>query len=281
MGKKYQKKIALINDISGYGRCSLTVQIPIISALGVQTCPVPTGIFSNHTGYESYVKHDLTSFLDDYLDQWIRLGLKFDGICIGYLTSPSQVQIAERMIKELKKDEGIVILDPVMGDDGHLYSGYTQETATAVSELIKYADIITPNTTELSFLTGSEYDSKKDILHWIGVCGELSERTSGSIILTGVTDGDYISNICIGASADKDNDEKITDVVKVPMVGNHRPGTGDVFSAIIAADALNKISLKTSVEKASDFICKCLKRSDELDIPLSDGLCFEEFLRLL
>ncbi len=280
--KKSQKKIALINDMSGYGRCSLMVQIPIISAMGVQACPVPTGIFSNHTGYDSYVKHDLTGFLDMYVDEWIKLGLVFDGICIGYLTSPEQVRIVERIINELRSKDGLVILDPVMGDDGKLYSGFVKETADAVSDLVKYADIITPNMTELCILTGSDYDRERSLDEWKTLCGELSSRGPEKVVLTGVTMNGYIGNICLdrGENGCGGVDDASSYLVKVPMVGHQRPGTGDVFSAVVAADTLNGVGLSASVEKASDFIRKCLIRSDEMGVPLQDGLCFEEFIKL-
>ncbi len=271
-----QKKIAIINDLSGFGRCSLSVQIPVISALGVQACPVPTGIFSNHTGYPDYAKKDLTGFMPEYLKKWKKLGLKFDGIYIGYLTSSSQINIIKRFIKDFSDKNTVVVLDPVMGDDGRLYSGYKKSTAKALKELVGLADIITPNATECCFLTDMEYKEKRNEAEWADIAGRLSVSGAQKVVITGINMGSMIGNVCF----EKKNKKAGVSIVRKKSAGKTRPGTGDIFSAIMAADAVNKEDFLTSIKKASDFIAKCIVKSDELKIPLSDGVCFEEFLSL-
>ncbi len=121
-----QKKIAVINDIAGFGRCSISVSLPIISYLGIQCCPVPTSIFSNHTGYPHFFFDDYTDRMPEYIDNWKWLGLFFDGIATGFLGSAKQIQIVEEFIHEFAGEGTQIIIDPVMGDNGRLYSTYNE-----------------------------------------------------------------------------------------------------------------------------------------------------------
>ncbi len=274
--KTMQKKIAIINDLSGFGRCSLSVQIPILSAMGIQACPIPTGIFSNHTGYPDYTKKDLTGFMPEYIKKWKDLGLSFDGIYIGYLTSSSQIKIIKEFIKDFSKKDTMVILDPVMGDEGTLYSGYSKNTANALKDLLKYSAIITPNATEACFLSGVLYKEKRSIKEWCEIAEILSSEGPAKCVITGLSMGSMIGNLCYERNGKK---ARIS-IVRKKSAGRSRPGTGDVFSGIIAGDALMKKDFLSSIKKASDFVAKCIARSDELNIPVSDGVCFEEFLKI-
>ena len=163
-----QKKIAVINDISGFGRCSIAVELPIISALKVQCCPLPTSIFSNHTGFESFFFDDYTDKMTSYMNEWIKLDLKFNGICTGFLGSEKQIRIVEEFLSHFKTKENITIIDPVMGDYGKMYPTYTKETCMEMKKLVRYADILTPNLTEACILTDTQYHdnwSKKELEH--------------------------------------------------------------------------------------------------------------------
>lgn len=162
-----QKKIAAINDYSGFGRCSIAVELPIISALKVQCCPVPTSILSNHTGFESFFFKDFTDSMQEYINEWKKLDLHFDGICTGFLGSHRQIAIVEGFFESFKTNDNKIIIDPVMGDYGKIYPTYTKETCQEMKKLIKYADIITPNLTEACILTDEEYNvlcSNQDLL---------------------------------------------------------------------------------------------------------------------
>ena len=152
-----QKKIALINDFTGFGRCSIAVELPIISTLKVQCCPLPTSIFSNHTGFDSYFFDDYTDRMERYVEEWKKLDLSFNGICSGFLGSARQISIVKDFIKEFKTDDTIVVVDPVMGDYGKIYSTYTDEMCGLMKELVAGADIITPNITESCILTDTPY----------------------------------------------------------------------------------------------------------------------------
>lgn len=269
-----QKKIAVINDISGFGRCSIAVELPIISALKVQCCPLPTSIFSNHTGFESFFFDDYTDKMTSYMNEWIKLDLKFNGICTGFLGSEKQIRIVEEFLSHFKTKENITIIDPVMGDYGKMYPTYTKETCMEMKKLVRYADILTPNLTEACILTYTQYHdnwSKKEL---DTLAEKLSSIGPEKIVITGIQQGKYVANFCYEKN-------KASYMIRTVKVGTQRSGTGDIFTSIIAADAVNGVDFHTSVRKASIFIKKCILKSIELDIPLTDGVCFEELLTTL
>jgi pyridoxine kinase len=269
-----QKKIALINDFTGFGRCSIAVELPIISTLKVQCCPLPTSIFSNHTGFDSYFFDDYTDRMEGYVEEWKKLDLSFNGICSGFLGSARQISIVKDFIKEFKTDDTIVVVDPVMGDYGKIYSTYTDEMCGLMKELVAGADIITPNITESCILTDTPYSDmlyEKDIVE---LAEKLSMMGPEKVVITGIVQGTFISNYCY----ERKKEGKKGYFVKALKIGAQRSGTGDIFTSIIAADAVNGVDFHKSVKKASSFIKKCIMKSIELDIPLTDGVCFEELL---
>lgn len=267
-----QKKIAVINDLSGFGRCSLTVSMPIISYLGVQCCPVPTSVFSNHTGFEDYFFDDYTDRLDEYISKWHKLGLKFEGITSGFLGSKKQIETVIRFIEEFRSGRTKVIIDPVMGDHGRVYATYTEEMCREMERLTEYADIITPNLTECCKLTHTPYKEsgwkKKELYAMAEI---LFEKGPDKVVITGIPQGEFIANYVM----EKGKQPKI---LRTHKAGTERSGTGDVFASIIAADAVNGVDFEQSVKKASSFVKKCILKSMELDIPRTDGVCFEEIL---
>mgnify|MGYP001329650165 FL=1 len=269
-----QKKIALINDFTGFGRCSIAVELPIISTLKLQCCPLPTSIFSNHTGFDSYFFDDYTDRMEGYVEEWKKLDLSFNAICSGFLGSARQISIVKDFIKEFKTDDTIVVVDPVMGDYGKIYSTYTDEMCGLMKELVAGADIITPNITESCILTDTPYSDmlyEKDIVE---LAEKLSMMGPEKVVITGIVQGTFISNYCY----ERKKEGKKGYFVKALKIGAQRSGTGDIFTSIIAADAVNGVDFHKSVKKASSFIKKCIMKSIELDIPLTDGVCFEELL---
>ena len=271
MSHNRQKKIAVINDFSGFGRCSITASLPIISALKIQCCPLPTSIFSNHTGYESFYYTDYTNHLDAYIDEWVKLGLYFHGILTGFLGSPEQIHIVKRFLELFKKEDNITVIDPVMGDCGKLYPTYSPILAEQMCALVPYADILTPNLTEACILIGTEYQPDMDEEDLGKLCKKLSDMGPRKIVISGLERGDDLENFIYEAG-------KQPQMVRAHKVGPCRCGTGDVFSSIIAADAVNGVDFISSVCHASSFIAKVLQRTVELDLPENDGICFEEFL---
>ena len=196
MGHNNQKKIAAINDYTGFGRCSIAVELPVISALKVQCCPLPTSVLSNHTGFDSFYFEDFTDSMPAYIAEWKKLNLKFDGICSGFLGSHRQLKIVEDFFKTFKTDENIILVDPVMGDYGKLYSTYTTQTCTEMKKLVKYADILTPNLTEACILTDEEYDEKCPGRELFRIAKKLSDMGPSKIVITGIVRGKYIANYC-------------------------------------------------------------------------------------
>lgn len=267
----HQKKIAVINDFCGFGRCSLSVSIPLISALKVQCCPLPTSVFSNHTGFESFYTTDFTDHMGAYMEEWAKLDLRFDGILSGFLGSPEQIGIVQRFLKRFKSENTVAVIDPVMGDYGRLYPTYSPVLAQQMGGLIPYADILTPNLTEACILTETDYSPEIDEAALERLCRRLSEQGPKKIVISGLERGEDLENFIYEAG-------KPPVVIREHKVGPCRSGTGDVFSSIIAADTVNGMALTDAVRHASAFIAKVLRRTVEMDLPKTDGLCFEEFL---
>ena len=270
-----QKKIAVINDISGFGRCSIAVARPIISAMKIQCCPVPTSIFSNHTGFPEYFFDDYTEKMPEYIAQWKKLGLEFEGITSGFLGSREQIGIVRNFIRDFRTERTTVIVDPVMGDYGKPYATYTSELCQEMKQLVEYADILTPNLTEACILTDTPYkDGHWAIKEILAMAEKLQERGPAKVVVTGIRQGDFVANLVCEKG-------KELRVLRSHKVGTERSGTGDVFAAIIAADAVNGVPFDVSVKKASNFVKQCILRSEELEIPRTDGVCFEELLTTL
>lgn len=191
-----QKKIALINDITGFGRCSIAVELPLISALKVQACPLPTAILSVHTGFPTYFIDDYTDRMKDYIASWKENGLTFDGISTGFMNSLEQIDIVIDFIHQFKHPHTIVIVDPVMGDYGRLYPSYTEKLCAEMRRLMQYADVITPNLTEACQLLGIPYPEKghTDRTYLQDVARRLAAMGPGQIVITGLADEDHIDN---------------------------------------------------------------------------------------
>ncbi len=270
-----QKKIAVINDFSGFGRCSIAVALPVISAMKVQCCPVLTSIFSNHTGFPSFYFEDFTDRMQAYIDEWKKLGLQFSGISTGFLGSKEQIQIVVRFLEEFGTNDNVIVVDPVMGDYGRTYATYTPEMCEEMKRLVSYADILTPNLTEACILTDTPYHEERWRMKEIASLAEkLSSMGPEKVVITGIVQGDFIANFCY----EKGREGKIR---RTHKVGTQRSGTGDIFAAIVAADAVNGVEFQESVKKASRFIKQCIEKSIELGIPVTDGVCFEEVLHRL
>lgn len=272
---KRQKRIALINDITGFGRCSVTVELPLISAMKIQACPLPTAVLSVHTGFPNHFLDDYTDRMLPYMDSWEKNGLDFDGICTGFLGSARQIEIVIDFIRRFKNSATRVMIDPVMGDYGKLYSSYTEEMCRDMQELLAYADLVTPNLTEACRLLDMPYP-KDGIVSDVDLeymASELADRGPAQVIITGLSDGDTIRNFVFEAGRGS--------VIATPKIGGDRSGSGDAFAAIVAGSLINGESLSSAVQKATDFISKCISYAAELELPWNYGLPFEEYLREL
>lgn len=271
MSHNTQKKIAVISDFAGFGRCSIAVALPVISMLRVQCCLLPTSIFSNHTGFKSFFFDDYTTKMPAYIEEWKKLKLKFNGISTGFLGSKAQIQIVTEFFRDFKTEDNLIIVDPVMGDYGKPYATYTLEMCEEMKKLVSYADILTPNVTEACILTDTRYQEKFRLAEYLKMAEKLCEKGPHKVVISGIVQGEFIANYCYEQG-------KEPRIIRSHKVGTQRSGTGDIFAAIIAADAVNGIPFEDSVRKASRFIKKCILKSIELDIPITDGVCFEEVL---
>ena len=260
------KKCAVINDISGFGICSLTASIPVMSAMGVQGNPVVTGVFSNQTGYESFRHVDLTDMLPAVTREWSRLSPHFDGILTGFLLCAEQYAHVIDFIDTFKQKDTLLLVDPVMADNGEIYATYTSEMVEGVKKLCAKADIITPNLTELRILSGEE-----DIMLG-GV--KMLERGIKSVIVTGVVEGEKIANYVFSGGTVKKYE---TGFIKSATEGGSFSGTGDIFSSFVMGKILNGFSVFEAVEQAVDFISKAIKSSNIKN--RNDGIDFEPFLK--
>ncbi|MDO5156032.1 MAG: pyridoxamine kinase [Eubacteriales bacterium] len=266
-----QKKIAIINDISGFGRCSVTVALPILSAMGISCGVVPTAILSNHTEYPDYSMLDFTPYMEDYISKWKQLELQFDAIYTGFLGSAKQIAIIKQMLSDFHFPH--VIVDPVMGDHGIIYDSYTKEMCAQMKELVRHATIITPNVTELCVLTDHTYCDNLTDIQIQNMCTQIAKTGPKQIVVTGIETEDKIGNAIYD-----DGDFEIQYTKKILPL---RPGTGDVFASMIAGYSLHNTNLSQATKKASRFIATCLETSKEFNIPINDGVCFEEHLSLL
>ena len=270
-----QKRVALINDITGFGRCSVTVELPLLSAMKIQVCPLPTAILSVHTGFPDHYLDDYTDRMRPYMDSWEKNRLSFDGICTGFLGSARQLEIVADFIRRFKQPSTRVMVDPVMGDYGRLYSSYTQEMCDEMRQLLPYANLVTPNLTEACQLLDIPYPSEGKVsdreLEYMA--GSLSACGPSQVIITGLSEGRHIRNFLYEAGRGT--------VLQVEKVGGDRSGSGDAFMAIVAGSLLNGEGLEQAANKAANFISKCLAYAVELDLPWNYGLPFEEYLREL
>ena len=287
-GGDFVPRLAMINDIAGFGRCSTTVSLPVISVMKVQVCPVPTSVLSNHLGFPLCHFDDYTSHMRDYIKVWNELGLTFDGLYCGFLGNEEQIDIVREFVKMFRPP--LFLLDPVMGDHGRAYSSITETHVQKMKELLPLADIITPNITEACLLTGTPWKDREWTMPELsGLCerladicqqesvssGEASVGTvsSASIVITGIRQGDSLVNFLW--------DDGVYTTVSTPIAGASRPGTGDIFASILAADAVRGETLLSSVQKAANFVGLCIAGSEKAGTPVQEGVVFEKYLAAL
>ena len=269
-----QKKIALINDITGFGRCSIAVMAPIVSAMKIQSVVVPTAILSTHTQFSEYYFDDYTPKMRDYIQTYKNLDMTFDAIATGFLGSVEQVDIVIDFIERFKKPGVFTLVDPVMGDYGKLYKTYTPELSAKMKKLVRYADILTPNLTELCALMDEDYHNGEfDAKALTAMCEKLSAQGPAHIVVTGIHYNEkQIMNFVYSKGV-------APRVLLVDRIGGDRSGTGDVISAVIAGKYLNGHDFYDSVRCAAEYASKCIGYCEENKVPEHWGLCFEMYLR--
>lgn len=259
-------RVLAINDISCVGRCSLTATLPIVSACGVECNVLPTAILSTHTGgFEGYTFRDLTSDIPDILAHWKSLGLQFDYICSGYLGSIEQIELVLRIKREFLKEGGKFIVDPVMGDSGKLYAGFTEAFVAEMRLLCAEADYILPNVTEACYLANMPYPLTVDT---VGEALQRLQELCPRPIITGITEKDSISvyfSLCKGHICSYAHKN----------VEGFFCGSGDVFASAFVGCLARGKSADRAIELASDFVTAVIRRSSKEVPDKRYGLNFE------
>ena len=279
------KKIAVINDLSGFGRCSLTAAISVIAAMGVSPCPLPTAILSAQTGYPSYYCDDYTEKMEYFRNEWKKMNVSFDGIYTGFVASEEQIHQIFRFLDTFHKTETFLLVDPVMGDDGITYAMFTPTLLAQMKRLSQEADIITPNLTELCLLTDSDYTellNTTDCHSMISKIQSLAqifcENGPEHIIVTGIHFSDENNREHMGnLYVTKDSCE----LLSFPYVGGSYSGTGDLFASCLCAGIARGDDIPSIIKKAGKFIELSLKDSVKEHIDRNDGVNYEKYLSLL
>ncbi|EFA23453.1 pyridoxamine kinase [Bifidobacterium gallicum] len=247
---RYIPRIAAVHDMCGYGKCSLTAAIPILSAAGCDVCPVPTALFSAHTNYPVFTMHDTTPILDGYLDAWQQEGVELDGVYSGFLGSAEQVALIQRLYREYPN--ALRLVDPVMGDGGKMYPTYTQELCDAMGQLADGADVLMPNLTEASILTGREYPGQDiDDAQIDSMLQALLDLGAKNVVLKGIDHGDNrLRNYVVNAQDGVAHKEECVHE-KLPFMIH---GTGDAFASALIAGVMAGRDLAASARIAGEFV---------------------------
>lgn len=276
--KRSFKRVMAVHDLSGLGRSSLMAVTPVLSVMGVQVCPVPTAVLSTQTsGFTGYTFVDLTDTMPAYLRHWQQLQMDFNCIYSGFLGSAQQIDVMEQVLETFVDDETLVVVDPVLGDDGALYDTMNQAMVERMRGLIGKADIITPNVTEVKLLLQLPLEQELLAEDLPALLPLLAEQGPDRIIVTGVHKRDGGRCVCC-YQQDGGQYEQI-DYTQLPV---SYPGTGDIFAAVLVGGLLQGRTLTQSVRLAADFICSAVADAIEADEPIRDGVQLEKNLyRLL
>lgn len=269
------RRIAAIHDLSGIGRTSLMAVIPILSTMGFNVCPLPTAILSNHSQYPDFSFLDLTEEMPRIIDQWKKLGVTFDAIYTGYMGSPRQIEIVCGFIERFRTADTLVVVDPVLGDNGHLYSKMTQEMVEEMRRLACRADVLTPNLTEAFALLDRPYKTDCTTEELKDLIAELSEMGPDTVIITGVpVPGQSGLTSVIARSKSDLRTWKVT----CPYLPAHYPGTGDSFTSVITGSLLQGDSLPIALDRAAQFILQGIRSTFGYRMDNRDGILLERVL---
>lgn len=272
------KKVAAVHDLSCFGRCSLTVIMPILSCMRVQVCPLPTALLSTHLGgFKEVAFHDLTGEIPNFFNHWLQEGINFDCIYSGFLASAEQIDVVSEFIDRFSTNSPLVLVDPVMGDDGRLYSTYTAQMQEHIRQLVRKADVITPNYTEACFLLGESYRDivpQPDLLNsWML---RLSELGPQKVVITGVPlpEG-KIATLCY-ENANGHFSQIVRDLIPAKY-----PGTGDIFASVLLGALLEKNSLPDAMKMADLFVAASVQETFLAGTPTREGVLLENNMHRL
>ena len=282
------KKIAVIQDLSGLGKCSLTAAIPVISVMGVQAVPLPTAVLSNQTGYPSYYCDDHTEHMEQIMTEWEKRKFSPDGIYTGFLADEEQADKIQDFFQRFRTENTMVLVDPVMGDNGRAYGIYTEGLREKMLQLVGNAHVITPNLTEaLLLLYGKEgmekrYASLLELdgrkrLEQIGKIGEQLKKEYGlqAAVITGV---ESQAELCVHQMGNLVVENGHSSWCFAPKIGGSYSGTGDLFASVLSAGLVKEMSMMSCVELAVNFLSKAIAQTVQEGTDRNDGVCFEAYL---
>lgn len=266
-------KIVSLQDVSCYGQCSLTVALPVLSALGHETAILPSAILSTHTsGFKGFTCLDLTAELAKILDHWARAGIRFDAVYTGYIGDARQFDIVRRLKHEFLASGGKLIVDPAMADDGKLYPALRPETVAGMRGIVAEADTILPNLTEAALLLGRPYNPSPDRVEVESLLRGLAALGPELSVLTSVPEAHgRVGAVAYGRTADV-----FTDVFAERIPG-HFHGTGDIFSSVFIGDWIRGKGVRASLRDAVDFVVAAIQNTRD-DPSHAYGVKYEPLL---
>ena len=270
------KRILTIQDISCVGKCSLTVALPIISAMGVEASILPTAVLSTHTMFQNFVVQDLTEQIKPFSNHWKSENLSFDALYTGYLGSFEQIDLMKELFDQFKTDSNFTFVDPAMADNGKLYPAFDEAFAKYMGTLCAKADIIVPNITEACFMTGTEYKTNYDEAYAKGLLLKLSALGTKLCILTGVSFEEGSTGVM-----GYDSETKEFYYYKHEKLPESFHGTGDIFSSTCLGGLVRGLDWKEAVQVAADYTAQCIRLT--LDDPSKPfyGVNFEQAIPYL
>ncbi len=275
------KRVLAIHDLCAYGRCSLTAVVPILSAMGVQACPFPTAVFSNNFTYGSFVFSDFTERMPGFLEQWEKLGLTFDAVYSGFLSTVEQMEIVRRAARRYGRKSGaassLVVIDPAMGDEGKLYPTFTEEMVLQMRRLVEEADLMTPNFTEARLLLGEDPMAPAPSAGELqAMCRSLSRLGARQVVITSVPTQEGRIKV---ASFDAGRDAYAErETVRIPFFAC---GTGDAFTSVVTGAMLRGQTLESAVALAMTFVSYAIEQTVKAGTDARAGILLEPCLSRL
>jgi len=273
------KRVVAVHDLSCIGRVSMMSVVPILTNMGLQVCPLPTALLSCHTQYPEYTFLDLTEEMKRIIENWKKMDLSFNAFYTGYLGSPQQVQVVKDLLRDFCREDDLVVVDPVMGDNGSLYKGMTEQMVDEMQQLITSANVISPNMTEMFLLLDKPYQSGAigDDLLKEYLC-ELSNKGPEIVIVTSVpvANNPHMTSVYAYNHID-DRFWKVT----CPFLPAHYPGTGDSFTSVITGSLMQGDSLPVAIDRATQFILQGIRATFGYDYNNMEGIMLEKVVHNL
>ncbi len=277
------KKIALINDLSGFGKCSLTAAISVVSVMGIHAVPLPTAVLSAQTGFQSFYCDDYTDRMDLFTEEWKKMNVHFDGIHSGYLAGSEQIKKVMHLLDAFQTKDTVYLADPVMGDNGRQFKAFSKELLDGMKQLCARASITTPNLTELCLLTGTDYEtltafSKDDdyLARILDIAKKLLQTMQSNTcsLVTGIIrqsqEGAFMGNMAVT--------EDHSFYHETPYIPQSFSGTGDLFAAVICASLVNGLTVEEAAKKATFFLKPAIEDAVAEHVESNHGVDFEKYL---